>query len=117
MRVIADLHLHSRYAIATSRDLDLERLAAGAKFKGINLLATGDFTHPRWQADLKDKLTPGPGDGLYSYEGVCWVLGTEVSTVYQQEGRTRKVHHLVFAPDMDIVVQISESLSRHGRLA
>jgi len=103
--------------MATSRDLDLERLAAGAKLKGVNLLATGDFTHPRWQADLKDKLTPGPGDGLYSFGGVCWVLGTEVSTVYQQEGKTRKVHHLVFAPDMDIVVQISESLSRHGRLA
>ncbi|HUI24001.1 MAG TPA: endonuclease Q family protein [Nitrososphaerales archaeon] len=117
MRVIADLHLHSKYALATSRDLDLERLAAGAKFKGVNLLATGDFTHPRWQAELKDKLTPGPGAGLYSYGGVSWVLGTEVSTVYQQEGKTRKVHHLVFSPDLDIVAQIADSLSRHGRLA
>jgi len=116
VRVIADLHLHSRYALATSKESDLEHLAAGAKFKGVNLLATGDFTHPRWQAELKGKLKPGPGDGVYSYGGVSWVLGTEVSTVYQQEGKTRKVHHLVFAPDLDVVAQITDSLSRYGRM-
>ena len=117
MRVIADLHLHSRYALATSRDMDLEHLAAGAKLKGVNILASGDFTHPHWQAELKAKLRPGPGEGLYSYGGVSWVLGAEVSTVYQQEGRTRKVHHLLFAPDLHVVSQITESLSRFGKLA
>ena len=117
MRVIADLHLHSKYALATSRNMDLEHLAAGAKFKGVSLLASGDFTHPRWQAELRSKLTPGPGEGLYSYGGVSWVLGTEVSTVYRQQGKTRKVHHLIFAPDLDVVAQITDTLSRYGRMA
>jgi len=117
VRVIADLHVHSKYALATSKDMDLEHLVAGAKLKGVNLLASGDFTHPRWQSELRAKLKPGPGEGLYSYGGVYWVLGTEVSTVYQQEGRTRKVHHLVFAPDLDIVSQITDSLSQCGKMA
>ena len=117
MQVVADLHLHSRHAMATSRDMDLEHLAAGARLKGLGLLATGDFTHPRWQAELREKLTAGPGDGLYSYGGVSWVLGTEVCTVYQQGGKTRKVHHLLFAPDLDIVARVAEVLSGYGRLA
>ena len=97
--------------------MDLDHIAAGARFKGLNLLASGDFTHPRWQSELKARLSPGPGDGLYSFGGISWVLGTEVSTVYQQGGRTRKVHHLVFAPDLDIVAQIADYLSRYGRMA
>ncbi len=117
MRVIADLHLHSRYALATSREMDLDHLAAGAKRKGLGLLATGDFTHPGWLAELKAKLQPGPGEGLYSYGGVTWLLGTEVSTVYQQEGRTRKVHHLIFVPDFELVDSISVFLSSYGKLA
>ena len=117
MRVIADLHVHSRYAMATSKFMDLEHLAAGARFKGVNLLASGDFTHPRWQAELRAKLAPGPADGLYTYGGVSWVLGTEVSTVYQQGGRTRKVHHLVFVPDLDLVAQVTDFLSHYGKMA
>ena len=117
VRVFADLHLHSRYALANSRNMDLEHLAAGARVKGLGLLATGDFTHPRWQAELRKKLLPGPGEGLYSYGGIGWVLGTEVSTVYRQGNRTRKVHHLIFAPDFDVVAQVTGILSRFGRLA
>ncbi len=117
MRVIADLHLHSRYALATSREMDLDHLAAGAKRKGLDLLATGDFTHPDWLAELRAKLQPGPGEGIYSYGGVTWLLGTEVSTVYQQEGRTRKVHHLIFVPDFELVASVSEFLSGYGKLA
>ncbi len=117
MRVIADLHLHSRHALATSKNMDMQHLASGAKLKGLTLLATGDFTHPEWQAELKRKLEPGPGEGLYSYGGMTWVLGAEVSTVYQQEGRTRKVHHLLFAPDLEAVSQICEALSRYGKLS
>jgi len=117
VRVIADLHLHSRYAIATSRGMDLEHLAAGAKLKGVGLLSTGDFTHPKWQAELRAKLVPGPGEGTYSYGGVDWVLGTEVSTVYKQGDRTRKVHHLLFVPDLEVVAQVTDVLSSYGKLA
>lgn len=116
MRVIADLHIHSKYAMATSRDTDLEHLAAGAKAKGIGLLGTGDFTHPKWLAEVRAKLGPGDGKGIFTYQGVSWLLSSEVSTVYQQGGKTRKVHHLIFAPDFETVSQINDVLSGHGKL-
>ena len=116
MRIVSDLHIHSKYAIATSKDTDLEHLAAGAKAKGIGLLGTGDFTHPKWLAEIRAKLDPGDGRGIYSYQGISWLLSSEVSTVYKQGGKTRKIHHLVFAPDFDVVSQINHSLSAHGKL-
>lgn len=117
MRVVADLHIHSKYAMATSRDTDLEHLAAGAKAKGIGLLGTGDFTHPKWLAEIRTKLGSGDGQGVYSYQGVNWLLSCEVSTVYRQDGKGRKVHHLLFAPDFDTVSQINDVLSAHGNLS
>jgi len=117
LRVIADLHIHSKYSIATSRDTDLEHLADGARLKGLGLLSTGDFAHPRWLAELKSKLKPGPGEGLYSYHGMTWILGDEVSAVYKQGGRTRKVHHLLFAPDLEAVEQVNDVLSKFGKLS
>ena len=116
MRVFADLQLHSRYAMATSKDMDLEHLAAGARMKGLGLLATGDFTHPKWFEELKAKLVPIEGTGLYSLDGMTFMLAGEVSTVYQQEGRTRKVHHLLYAEDFEAVSQLNTSLSRFGNL-
>ena len=116
MQTIADLHIHSKYAMATSKNTNLEHLAAGAKAKGIGLLGTGDFTHPKWLAEIRARL--GADDqGIYSYQGIHWLLSCEVSTVYQQAGRTRKIHHLVFAPDFDTVSQINEVLSAHGNLS
>ncbi len=117
MRVVADLQLHSKYALATSKNMDLEHLAEGAKVKGLNLLGTGDFTHPKWFAELKEKLEPIPGTGLYSYGGVTWMLAGEVSTVYEQESKTRKVHHLIYSPEFEIVAQINEVLSKKGNLS
>ena len=116
MRIIADLHLHSRYSLATSKDTDLEHLAEGARLKGLDLLATGDFAHPLWFAELKSKLEQ-VAEGIYAYNGMRWVLGDEVSTIYRQDGRTRKVHHLIFAPDFDTVGQIADLLSNFGRLS
>ena len=116
MQTIADLHIHSKYAMATSKNTNLEHLAAGAKAKGIGLLGTGDFTHPKWLAEIRARL--GADDqGIYSYQGIHWLLSCEVSTVYPQAGRTRKIHHLVFAPDFDTVSQINEVLSAHGNLS
>lgn len=116
MRLVADLHIHSKYSMATSRETDLEHLSAGAKAKGIGLLGTGDFTHPRWFAEIKAKLGPAPGAGIYSFGGVSWVLSCEVSTVYRKDGRGRKVHHLLFAPDIETVSQINAVLSKYGSL-
>lgn len=117
MRVVADLQLHSKYALATSRDMDLEHLAKGARLKGLNLIGTGDFTHPKWFSELNSKLEPIPGTGLFSYGGMTWMLTGEVSTVYEQEGRTRKVHHLIHSPDLETVAQVNESLAKHGNLS
>lgn len=109
MPFAADLHLHSRFAYATSKDLTLENLAAGAKTKGIDLLASADFTHPLWRQELKQNLTVGP-QGLYRFQGVNFVLGTEVSCVFQQGGRNRRLHLLLFAPDFETVEKISQAL-------
>ncbi len=117
MRVVADLQLHSKYAIATSKDMDLEHLAAGARIKGLGLLGTGDFTHPKWYGELKSKLQPVEGTGLFTYSGMTWMLSGEVSTVYEQAGKVRKVHHLLYAPDLETVSQMNSFLSRYARLA
>jgi uncharacterized protein (TIGR00375 family) len=102
MSYAADLHLHSRYAYATSKNITLESLAAWARVKGIDLLSSADFTHPVWRRELEDKLVP-VSPGLYRYGGVSFVLGTEVSCVYKQGGRSRRVHLLLFAPDFATV--------------
>ena len=117
MRVVADLQLHSKYAMATSKDMDLEHIAVGARSKGLNLLGTGDFTHPLWFDELKSKLEPIADSDLFTYSGMTWMLSGEVSTIYKQEGRTRKVHHLIYAPDFETAAQANAILSKYGDLA
>ena len=113
MSFTADLHLHSRYAYACSKNLTLANLAAWAKVKGIDLLSSADFTHPAWLADLEEGLQPA-GEGVFSFEGVKFVLGTELSCVYKQGGRSRRVHLLVFAPGFEAVHGIREMLAGLG---
>ena len=115
MGYVADLHLHSSFAFATSKDLTLENLAAWAKVKGIDLLASADFTHPVWLQELRTKLA-ADGPGLYRFDSVHFVLGTEVSCVYQQGGRNRRVHVLVLASDFDTVDRINGALVNYGNL-
>src|SRR6201982_3378219 len=127
MRFHADLHVHSKYSRATSRDLDLEHLAQWAARKGIGVVATGDFTHPAWRAELAAKLVP-PEGGLFwlrpdieaaiaqALPAACrtpvrFMLEVEISTIYKKGERTRKVHHLIYAPDFDSVDRISARLS------
>ena len=117
MRIAADLQLHSKYALATSKDMDLEHMAQGAKAKGLGLLGTGDFTHPRWYATLKSKLQAIDGTGLFAYRGMTWMLSGEVSTVYEQGGKVRKVHHLLYSPDLETVAQMNDFLSKYANLA
>lgn len=112
----ADLHLHSRYAHATSKQLSLESLASWAKIKGIDLLACADFTHPIWLDELRRGLVED-GTGLFEFNGVKFVLGTEVSCVYRQGDRSRRIHLLLFAPDLPTVEVLNEKLARHGNLA
>jgi len=113
MSFIADLHLHSRFAYACSKNLTLANMAAWAKIKGIDLLSSADFTHPAWLAELEGNLSRTV-DGDYEFGGVRFVLGTELSCVYKQGGRSRRVHLLVFAPDLDTVHDIRQMLAELG---
>lgn len=111
----ADLHLHSSYAYATSKHLNLENMAHWARVKGIDLLASADFTHPEWFDELSQKLTEN-GDGLYEFDGARFVLGTEVSCIAKVHGRSRRVHLLLFAPSLEVVTRINEAVSSLGKL-
>ena len=114
MTYAADLHIHSRFARATSRDLTFENLARWAKLKGIDLLASADFTHPAW-FDETGRMLNEAGDGLYEYDGVRFALGTEVNCNAEQGGRNRRVHMLVLAPALDTVRRINAAASAPGR--
>jgi uncharacterized protein (TIGR00375 family) len=133
MHFYADLHVHSKYSRATSRDLDLEHLAHWAARKGLAVVATGDFTHPAWSAELKQKLVPAE-PGLYRLAPeidaavmrtlpascrtpVRFMLEVEISTIYKKGDKTRKVHHLIYAPDFPTVDRISARLARIGNIA
>ena len=109
----ADLHIHSRYAYACSKNLTLENLASTAKTKGIDLLATGDFTHPAWLRELQDGLTEAD-EGTFEYAGVRFVLGTEVSCVYRQGGRSRRLHLLLYMSSFEAVGRFSYELAQRG---
>jgi len=133
MRFYADLHVHSKYSRATSRDLDLEHLAHWGARKGVAVVATGDFTHPAWSAELKQKLVPAES-GLYrlapdieaavmrTLPAACrtpvrFMLEVEISTIYKKGDKTRKIHHLIYAPDFATVDRISARLARIGNIA
>jgi DNA helicase-2/ATP-dependent DNA helicase PcrA len=132
MAFYADLHLHSRYAWATSRNADLSELAFWARRKGITLLGTGDFTHPAWFGQLQESLVPAE-PGLYrlaeeldravverlppSCRGpLRFLLAVEVSTAFRRDGRGRRMHHLVYVPDLEAAAGLNERLGRIGTL-
>lgn len=115
MRVIADLHMHSKYARATSPKMNVAELSKYAKLKGIDVLGCGDFLHPAWQKELK-QLLKEDAEGVYDYDGTKFILTGEVSLIYSQAGRGRRVHHVLHAPDFEVLAQITEFFSKKGRL-
>ena len=116
MKIIADLHVHSRHAKATSKALDLPNLEKWAAIKGVTLLGTGDFTHPAWIQEIKSSLTEDGSGILRSASGFPFVLQSEISLVYTQDGRGRRIHHLMLAPGLEVVGQITEFLLSKGRV-
>ena len=115
MSYVADLHIHSPYARSTSNRLTFDNLALWARTKGIDVLATGDFTHPEWLQDIRSGLREA-GNGLLQRNGVFFLLGTEVACVSRQGGRSRRVHLLVLAPDLGTVECLNKVLATKGRL-
>lgn len=112
---IADFHIHSKYSRATSKDMDVEHIAEWARIKGIDVVGTGDFTHPLWRKELKAKLKRNT-DGMYEYKGVRFILTAEISNMYKKNSRGRRIHTILFAPDFQTADKISESLSRRGNI-
>ena len=119
MKFVADLHIHSKYSRATSKAMNLESLDKWAKIKGIRVMATGDFTHPAWFAEIKEKLEPAE-QGLFklknSNSSTRFLLSVEISSIYSQGGKTRRVHNLIYAPSMEIAEKINMALGRQGNI-
>ncbi|MDX9715124.1 MAG: endonuclease Q family protein [Dissulfurispiraceae bacterium] len=129
MQFIADLHIHSKYSRATSRDMSPETLWRWAQLKGISVIATGDSTHPQWLAELREKLEPA-GNGLYTLRkkfiteevpdscsaDVFFIQSAEISCIYSKKGRTRKVHCIVLSKNLDDAEKLNNELGKIGNL-
>ena len=129
----ADLHIHSRFSRACSKNCDIPRLAWWALRKGVTVVGTGDFTHPGWAEELGQTLVPAePGllqlrpdleaelrrnSPLTCDQPVRFMLSTEISTIYRAGERTRKVHHLLYAPTLEAAGKITAALAKVGNLA
>ncbi len=115
-KIVADLHLHSAYARATSKNLNFDSLTDWAKIKGIDLLSSADFTHPAWFAETKSKLQEN-GSGLLAYKDSKFILGAEVSCIFSQGGKLRRVHLLLYVPSIEVAVKVNQELGKRGKLA
>lgn len=131
-KFVADLHIHSHYSRATSKDLDLEHLSQWAQMKGVQIVATGDIAHPGWLAELKQKLEPAEA-GLFRLKEeyaaavqatvpaacqapVRFMLAGEVSNIYKKNGQVRKIHHLIFMPHLAAVEKLQAALEKIGNI-
>jgi PHP family Zn ribbon phosphoesterase len=132
MKFIADLHVHSKFSIATAKNLDLENLYIAAQLKGITVVGTGDFTYPAWHEEISDKLVAAE-PGLFKLKDelarqcdaqvpsscrskVRFILVTEISNIYKKNEKTRKNHNLVFVPDLDVAQKFSAKLDKIGNI-
>lgn len=129
---IADLHIHSHFSRATSKNLTPEFLNTWAKIKGLNVVGSGDFTHPGWLKELEEKLESAE-PGLYKIRkeydkninefilnlpqnDVRFMLTGEISTIYKKNDKVRKIHNVVFSPNFDVVRKIQNKLSKIGNI-
>lgn len=129
MKAIADLHIHSRYSMATSKDGTPENLELWARKKGISILGTGDFTHEKWREELKDSMVSAE-DGFYKLKDekrlpeaermkdqtVRFVVSGEISCIYKKNGKTRKAHHLILLPGLEEAEKMAKKLEKIGNI-
>ncbi len=129
MKMIADLHIHSRFSMATSKEGTPENLDFWARKKGISLIGTGDFTHPVWREELKERLV-SEGNGLYRLrdayvkeesrkfpgEGTRFVVSGEISSIYKKYGKTRKVHNVILLPSLEAADAMAQRLEKIGNI-
>ena len=129
MKMIADLHIHSRFSMATSKEGTPENLDFWARKKGISLIGTGDFTHPVWREELKERLV-SEGNGLYRLrdayvkeesrkfpgEGTRFVVSGEISSIYKKNGKTRKVHNVILLPSLEAADAMAQCREKIGNI-
>ena len=129
MKMIADLHIHSRFSMATSKEGTPENLDFWARKEGISLIGTGDFTHPVWREELKERLV-SEGNGLYRLrdayvkeesrkfpgEGTRFVVSGEISSIYKKNGKTRKVHNVILLPSLEAADAMAQRLEKIGNI-
>lgn len=117
MQYIADFHIHSKYSRATSKQITLENLDKYAKIKGIDILATADFTHPAWFKELETKLVR-QDSGFYllkdSPEKTQFILSTEISCIYKKNGKCRRIHVVIICSDLKKVKKVNQYLEKKG---
>jgi len=119
IRIFADLHIHGRYSRATSEQMDADEIAHFAPMKGLNLIGTGDFTHPIWLEELEEKLVEVPGTGLYQPVGsssLRFMVTGEVATLFTFERDAKKIHHVILTPSFEVAEQINDRLVKYGSL-
>jgi len=133
MKFIADLHIHSKYSRATAKNLDLENLYIWAQYKGIQVVGTGDFVHPKWFKELEEKLEPAES-GLFKLKDkfakpideqipkscrglVRFMLTVEISNIYKRHDKVRKVHNLIYSPSLNAAQKIQTKLGAIGNIS
>ncbi len=125
MRLIADLHVHSRFSRAVSKDMTLPNMHRWAAYKGIGLVGTGDFTHPTWFTEMREQLVPTPGGFLELKPALrqpklgsnpLFILSTELSCIYTENDKTRRIHLVVLAPSLQTVEKINKNLGKDFNL-
>src|SRR6476660_8205496 len=131
-KIVADLHIHSHFSRATSRDLDFEHLSQWAQLKGVHLVGTGDIAHPGWLQEMKQKLEPAE-EGLFRLKAeyakivqstvpaacqhdVRFMLAGEVSNIYKKNDKVRKIHHVLFEPSLNAVENLQARLEKIGNI-
>ena len=110
LKLIADLHIHSRYSRATSQRMNVEEIARFAKIKGLGLVGTGDFLHPKWLCELEEFLAPKADANLYKFTkdfeaSVFFMITTEVNTAFTFENEAKSIHHVILTPNLETATQ------------
>ena len=121
MKVIADLHIHSRFSRATSERMNVEEIARFAAIKGLDVVGTGDFTHPLWLKELRETLVEESGENLYRVaknpqSTLRFMITSEVCTIFDFNGEFKKVHHVILVPNIEVATQVNDRLAHHGNL-
>src|SRR3989344_1057389 len=120
MEFVAALHLHSKYSRAVSRDMNLETMAFWAEKKGLNILSTGDWTHPLWLREIKQELVEETQglfkikNGKSNFKSPLFLLSVEISSIYTQGGKVRRIHNLVFSPSINVCEKINAELIKRA---